>query len=144
VITTSTLRTTKVLLLLATQAYANSPLVDAVGQVESGMNHQAVGRDGERGAWQMRLCAWIDAETVLKERWHYSYAHDKGIARRHAEAYLTILTNGLRKHLRREPTVQEIYASYRLGLTGFKRFKNYSKIPADIRDSCERVANLTK
>lgn len=120
-------------------------LVDAIAQVESGGDHQAVGDNGSaRGAWQMHKAAWLDAGERLKEKWHWSYAHDKGIARRHAEAYVAILTEGLAKRLKRKPTNQEIYAAYRLGLTGFFRYPSYDKLPSRIRESCERVNNLTK
>lgn len=137
----STLRATS-LLLAATQSQANT-LVDAIAEVESGYNHQAVG-DGKaaRGAWQLHKGAWSDAGKRLGERWHFSYAHDKGIARRHAEAYVAILCEGLERHLGRKPTNQEVYAAYRLGLEGFKRFGSYARIPKGVRESCERLNNL--
>lgn len=130
------------LLLTSTQSYAYD-LVDAIAQVESGGDHQAVGDNGlARGAWQLHKAAWIDAGERLKKKWHYSYAHDKGIARKHAEAYVSILTERLTKRLGRKPTNQEIYASYRLGVGGFMNFKSYNKLPEHIKESCERVNNL--
>lgn len=119
-------------------------LTQAVAEVESGNNTQAVGKHGERGAYQMKEAAWKDAGLRLKEKWHYCYAHDKGISARHAEAYLAILSEGLTKLIGRKPTNQEIYAAYRLGLGGFRRYGSYANLPASIRESCERVNNLTK
>ena len=119
--------------------------LDAIAQVESGYDHQAVG-DGSRarGAWQLHEDAWVDAGKRLKEKWHFSYAHDKGIGRRHAEAYLAIITERLTKRLGRKPTNQEIYACWRLGVSGFFRYPSYSSLPPRIRESCERVNNLTR
>lgn len=139
---TSTILLTSVLL-GASQAKGYT-LLDAIAQVESGGDHQAVG-DGNRarGAWQMHKFAWQDAGQRLGERWHFSYAHDKGIGRRHAEAYLAIITERLTKHLNRKPTNQEIYACWRLGVGGFLRYGSYLLLPDNIRESCERVNNLT-
>lgn len=120
-------------------------LVDAIAQVESGGDTQAVG-DGSRarGAWQMHEGAWEDAGKRLKTNFHFCYAHDKGISRRYAEAYVAILSEGLERHLKRKPTNQEVYAAYRLGLGGFLSYGTYGKVPKRIRESCERVNNLTK
>ena len=120
-------------------------LIDAIAQVESGGDHQAVG-DGTRarGAWQMHKEAWEDAGKRLGTSFHFSYAHDKGIGRRYAEAYLAIITERLTKRLGRKPTNQEVYACWRLGVGGFFRYPSYDKLPANIRESCERVNNLAR
>lgn len=136
----STLCLTSLLAVSQAKAY---DLVDAISQVESGGNHQAVGDNGSaRGAWQLHKAAWEDAGLRLGEKWHWSYAHDKGIARRHAEAYAAILTERLTKQLGRKPTNQEVYAAWRLGAGGFARYGTYARIPERIRESCERVNNL--
>lgn len=121
------------------------PLVDAIAQVESGGDCQAVGDNGKaRGAWQMHKAAWDESGKRLKASFHFSYAHDKGISRRYAEAYVAILSEGLERHLGRKPTNQEVYAAYRLGLAGFIKRGGMSNLSARFRDSCERVNNLTR
>lgn len=138
---TSTLFLTSILLGSQAKGY---DLLEAIAQVESGGDHQAVGDNNRaRGAWQMHKLAWEDAGLRLGERWHFSYAHDKGIGRRHAEAYLQLVGERLTKHLKRKPTNQEIYACWRLGVGGFIRYGSYSRLPENIRESCERVNNLT-
>ena len=49
-------------------ALAHHQLVVAVGNVESGMNHNALGDQRRaRGAWQMWALAWIDGNGQLKK-----------------------------------------------------------------------------
>jgi len=56
------------LLLLGCSANAQSDarLLEAIGQVETGMDRNAVGKAGERGAYQMGRDAWHEGTNLLK------------------------------------------------------------------------------
>lgn len=51
-------------LLLAYPCLSDEDLLDAIAEVETGTDHSAVGRKGERGAWQFREggCTWCGSE----------------------------------------------------------------------------------
>ena len=103
-------------------------LVNAVGQVESGMVHRAIGDGGaSRGAWQITRAAWQDVSRLRKlsgesiwPSWKRG-AHREGVARDYASSFLALLNSHLSSKLGRPPTVQELYAAYNLGLDGFRR-----------------------
>lgn len=133
------------LLLLTTNASALNvdKLVDSIGQIESGMDHQAVGdRGAARGAWQLHREAWIDAGKRLKLKFPWPYAHDASIGRKYARAYAELVIEQLQRKLERDPTVQEVYAAWRLGVGGFFKRGGYAGVSKSIKASCERLANV--
>jgi len=67
------------LLLLGFNAAAASDaaLLEAIAHVESGMNRKAIGKDGERGMYQVGHAAWKDAEDRLKAEGHYRFPWSK-------------------------------------------------------------------
>lgn len=118
-------------------------LVDSIGQIESGMNHQAVGDGGAaRGAWQLHKAAWADSGKRLGLKFNWAYAHDATIGRKYAKAYVEIVVESLKKRLGRDPVPQEVYAAWRLGIGGFFSRGGYEGIPKSVKSSCERLANL--
>lgn len=133
------------LLLLSTNLLALDidKLTDSIGMIESGMDHQAVGDNGAaRGAWQLHKAAWADAGKRLGLKFDWAYAHDKGIGRRYAKAYVELTVERLEMRLGREPSPQEVYAAWRLGVGGFMKRGGYARLPLFIKASCERLANL--
>lgn len=134
------------LLLLSTSLFALDidKVVDKIAMIESGNNHKAVGDRGlARGAWQMHEAAWIDADAKLRCGYEWEvYAHDSHIGRMYATMYATIVVWGLEAKLKREPRPEEVYAAWRLGVSGFFKHGGYAGLPKRIKESCERFSNL--
>ena len=126
-------------------------VINAVGQVESGMLHGAIG-DGtdSRGAWQITEAAWKEVNELRKVHkrqrspWKLG-SHNPVIARSYVADLLGLINRRLSVLLGRPPTVQELYAAYNLGLTGFQRRKfMLENCPAVTREAAARVENLCK
>ncbi len=96
--------------------------LDRIAQRESGNNPLAIGRHGERGAYQLRLCAVQEVNNTLGWRMPFEAASVKH-GRAYARAYCLRVEKLLRSALRRQPTQPEVYDAYRLGPTGFLRRK---------------------
>ena len=47
-------------------AASDATFLEAIAQVESGMNRKAIGKAGERGMYQVGKAAWDDASSRLK------------------------------------------------------------------------------
>ena len=133
---------------LSLNAYTIDAVIPAVGMVESGMDHRAVGDSGRAlGAWQVWSCAWATAnEWRVKHRmtpvsrWRW---RDPAAQRDIAFALLSwhrerLIENGVLR-----PTVQQLYLSYAMGHAAFKRI-GYNPLlaPAAKRDAALRVQNL--
>ena len=133
---------------LSLNAYTIDAVIPAVGMVESGMDHRAVGDSGRAlGAWQVWSCAWDTAnEWRVKHRmtpvsrWRW---RDPAAQRDIAFALLSwhrerLIENGVLR-----PTVQQLYLSYAMGHAAFKRI-GYNPLlaPAAKRDAALRVQNL--
>jgi hypothetical protein len=88
---------------------------------ESGMNHSAVGRAGEIGAWQVKPIALKDVNRHFGWRYTAADLRLEANASRIAAAYLMMQERRLRVLLRRQPSQFEIYGAYRLGFAGWKR-----------------------
>jgi hypothetical protein len=102
---------------------ASERMIIALAIVESGNNPAAIGDQGKAtGAWQMWESARIDAK-----RYRPSAKTDIELA----GAYLDLLESRLITTLKRPPSLQELYAAYNLGFTGFRRRGfNLDKCPA--------------
>ena len=123
-------------------------LTEAVGQVETGMRHDAVGDYmSARGAWQMHQGAWKEAsarvdKSIARESWFFG-AVNPAVSRAYAKAYLSILADKLRTLYRRDPTPAEVYAAYRRGYGEFSRQGgDLSSLSRSVLDSCRRVENI--
>lgn len=88
--------------------------LDRVAWIESRNNPNAVGKAGERSAYQLTPKA---VEHVRTERgWKHSFSEaTKRHARAYARAYLIICERVLTKRLKRQPTQAEVYAAYNRG-----------------------------
>lgn len=42
-------------------------MLKAIGTVETNMNHNAIGKRGERGAYQLKHGSWLDAQPFVRE-----------------------------------------------------------------------------
>ena len=104
---------------------AHFHLVDAVGQVESGMNHYAVGDHGAAvGAWQMHPAAWIDGNRQLKKEGQRMYPRgdymNPKASRAVASAYLRLCGARLREGGITNPSPQQYYLCFAMGYQAFK------------------------
>ena len=117
---------------LASSAFATTwkpdeKLMKAIRHVESTSGANLIGDAGHSlGDFQMSLAAWEDVNEWRKERRLKIYPYRKFafhayINRVYASNYLTIIHAHLKKQLRRSPTIEEIYASYNMGLTSFAK-----------------------
>jgi hypothetical protein len=119
----------------------------AVALVESGFNHRAVGRLGERGAWQFTRETWGETSQQLRRlhiRTHpFRFAHDPVVGALYARTRMDFVRRMLATALDRQPTAQEMYCAWNLGLGGFlARDYRVALAPQATRDAALRVANL--
>jgi hypothetical protein len=142
------------LFLLGVSCFAGAPddrlvserYLDALAMIESGSDHLARGRAGERSAWQIRPQAW-HYTSELRQRagldvHPFSAVTRSDIARAYAR---TLLEDHSRRFLRehgRPPTPGELYGLWNLGFTGFHRRGSLAKCPALTRDAAQRLTNL--
>jgi hypothetical protein len=104
---------------------AHYHLVESVAQVESGMNHFAVGDSGlALGAWQMHPAAWIDGNRQLKKEGQPmhprgAYTNPKA-SRSVASAYLRLCGARLREAGVKNPSPQQYYLCFAIGYQAFK------------------------
>ena len=114
-----------ILLPLCASLHADN-FLDRLAAVESGGNNQALGKKGERGAWQLSRVAWADvnrerARHGLKTHPHKD-AHDPTVAREYAAAYVAIL----RRRIGGEPSEDAVCIAWNRGVrrareSGFRR-----------------------
>lgn len=124
--------------------------LDAMEQIESGMDARAVGDQGRsRGSFQFHAAGWQMVNNwrarALKPAVAYSVgAHCRITARQFAFEYLRWLESHIAAALRRSPSRPELYAAWNLGPTGFRaRGFLLGKCPARVRDAGARLENLT-
>jgi len=116
----------KPILLLLLCLTARADFIDRLAWIESQNNNAAIGRRGERGAWQLSRVAWID---VNRERARHGLAlhphkdaHDPAVAREYAAAYVSIL----RRRIGGEPSDDMVAIAWNRGVrrareSGFRR-----------------------
>jgi hypothetical protein len=120
--------------------------LDALAMIESGSDHHAQGRAGERSAWQIRPQTW-QYTSKLRQRsgldvHPFSAVTRSDIARAYAK---TLLEDHSRRFLQehgRLPTPGELYGLWNLGFTGFHRRGSLARCPALTRDAAQRLTNL--
>lgn len=102
-----------------------------VAIIESNVNNAAIGKDGERGAFQIKREAWADAVSIIRlegnevlftERHYEEMAHEYEFAIMAASALMRcyeqrMLRDGYK------PTPIRLYMAYNLGYAGAKRIK---------------------
>lgn len=103
--------------------------LDSIAQRESGNNPAAVGKKGERGAWQLRPIAIAEVNRVYL--WRFSgNAAAVSFGRAYARANLLIIERGLFRTLGRQPTTNEIYCAWRYGIRGALRSGKFLSTPS--------------
>lgn len=103
-------------------AFANSckasvvteEFLDRVAWIESRNNPNAVGKAGERSAYQLTPKAVIDAKKTLGRDDSFQVA-TKFHPRAYARHYLLLCERVLTKRLNRQPTQAEVYRAYNRG-----------------------------
>ena len=119
-------------------SFAGNILLDAIAEVESGWDHGAVGRAGERGAYQMMRTTWSDRTSLP-----FSLAHDPEISRKVAEDHLRWLRKTLTKWMGSEPSDAQLAASWNCGI-GRLRTAEYDvkRVPKSTRMYVSKVLNV--
>jgi len=144
------MKTILTLLILASPAFGveiNGKLIFAFAKVESGMDDNAIGRAGERGAWQMGRAAWEDCNRWRKANnlstHRHCDAHHPSWGYQYAHLYMAKLHGQLWKATGKEPTAGSLYAAWNCGLTGFKRrdFK-INKTPRTTRSAITKLEKI--
>lgn len=127
---------------------AHYHLAISIAQVESGLDHMAVGDNGRAlGAWQMHKDAWIDANRQLKKegqpmcaRGDY-YKPKESLAI--AQAYLRLCGARMREAGISNPSPKQYYLCFSMGFQAFKDAGfDPKRCPKYKVDAATRVANL--
>ena len=130
------------LLLLGCSAKAQTDamLLEAIAQVESGCDRNAVGKAGERGMYQLKKAAWDDANALLESEKHFHYQWSKwrdAMAQDMiAAAHLRILRQRFKADGYSTPTPEQLAVAWNRGYEGAK---SYNFAP---NDYAVRVGNL--
>ena len=128
------------LLGLTAQAKTDAALLEAIAHVETGMDRKAIGKAGERGAYQVGHAAWKDAEDRLKAEGHYRFPwskwRDATAQDMIAAAHLRTLRDRFARVGISAPTAEQLAVAWNLGFSaaqarGFRP-----------NDYAQRVANL--
>ncbi len=88
-------------------------LINSIAWVESRNNPSAIGRNGERGMWQMKPCAIED----VCARYGFDARLFPTHQRAFAQAYLVLTEIRLKKELWRDPIPQELWFAWNLGFS---------------------------
>lgn len=121
--------------------------LDALEVVESGRNPSAVGDHGSSvGSFQFTAAAWEQVNTLRRARGLATYPTinrvHHAVARLYAREYCAWLESYLARHLRRPPTLGELYAAYNCGPSRFKRLGfSLQRTPATTRRAVEKLKN---
>jgi len=105
-------------------AASDAAFLEAVAQVESGMDRKAVGKAGERGMYQLKKAAWDDANARLEAegrqtypfaRWRDATAQDMTAA-----AHLRVLRQRFKADGYSTPTPEQLALAWNRGYEGAK------------------------
>jgi hypothetical protein len=125
---------------LTAQAKTDAALLEAIAHVETGMDRKAIGKAGERGAYQMKASAWADAniQLTLEGRPTYSWSKWRDATAQDvmALAYLRCLRKRLKALGIPDPSPAQLALVWNRGLSGAM---NRGWQPNDYAD---RVSNI--
>lgn len=96
-------------------------LLDDIRWSESRGNSMAIGRAGERGAYQLKPIAVREVNRVTGWSWAPADMHRDEVGRAYARALLNIYESRLARALGRAPTRELLLASYRRGISAVMR-----------------------
>jgi hypothetical protein len=132
----------------AQEVLVNDRYLDALAMIESGSNHTALGKAGERGAWQIKAAAWHYTSGLRRRRnleiHPFSAAASSSVARAYARTLLDDHCARFENEHARKPTPDELYAIWNLGFDGFQRRGSLAKCPPLTRDAAQRLTNLLR
>jgi len=100
------------------------PLLVAIAWQESRYNTDAIGKHGERGLFQIRDGAWLDAGDTLPPaaRMPFLYAHDEATSTMYACRYIYWLNTKQKVGgLKTLDGIRDILQAYNGGVGNFKR-----------------------
>ena len=121
-------------------AASDATFLEAIAQVESGMDRKAVGKSGERGMYQLKKAAWDDANALLESEKHFhcqwSQWRDAIAQDMIAAAHLRILRQRFKADGYSTPTPEQLALAWNRGYEGAKSW-NFAPNGYAIR-----VANL--
>jgi len=107
------------------QAKSDSILLEAIAQVESGGKRTAVGKAGERGAYQMKPVSWSEANDLLKLEGHYFFAwshwRDATAQDMTAAAFVRVIRRRFAHIGIADPTAEQIAVVWNMGWTAAHR-----------------------
>ena len=107
---------------LTAEAKSDAALLEAIAHVETGMDRKAIGKAGERGAYQMKASAWADAniQLTLEGRPTYSWSNWRDATAQDvmALAYLRCLRKRLKALGIPNPSPAQLALVWNLGLAG--------------------------
>jgi hypothetical protein len=132
----------------AQEAVVNDRYLEVLAMIESGTDHTALGKAGERGAWQIRAAAW-EYTSELRRRRHlevhpFGAAANSTVARAYVRTLLEDHSTRFSNEHARKPTPAELYAMWNLGFDGFQRRGSLARCPALTRDAAQRLTNLLR
>lgn len=132
----------------------NSKVLYNVAIIESNIDDDAVGKNGERGAFQLKQEAWQDGLSWLQANDPDAYqtvgkdfalfAHEHEMASLVAYGFLRLIEDRMKRDGIR-PTLMRLYMAYNLGYQGAKRIKfdpNSQHISPKRRAIFQRAANI--
>jgi soluble lytic murein transglycosylase-like protein len=121
-------------------AASDATFLEAVAQVESGMDRKAVGKAGERGMYQLKKASWDDANALLEAEKHFHFQwsqwRDATAQDMIAAAHLRILRQRFKADGYSTPTPEQLALAWNRGYEGAKSW-NFAP-----NDYALRVANL--
>jgi len=121
-------------------AASDAAFLEAVAQVESGMDRKAIGKAGERGMYQLKKAAWDDANALLEseKHFHFQWSQWRNPTAQDmiAAAHLRILRQRFKADGYSTPTPEQLALAWNRGYEGAKSW-NFSP-----NGYALRVANL--
>jgi hypothetical protein len=121
-------------------AASDASFLEAVAQVESGMDRKAVGKSGERGMYQLKKASWDDANALLEseKHFHFQWSQWRNAMAQDmiAAAHLRILRQRFKADGYSTPTPEQLALAWNRGYEGAK---SWHFAP---NDYAIRVANL--
>ena len=121
-------------------AASDAAFLEAIAQVESGMNRKAIGKAGERGMYQIGREAWDDANALLESEGHYHFQWSKwreAIAQDMiAAAHLRWIRSNFARLGMTDPTPEQVALVWNVGWTA-ARERSFRP-----NDYAFRVANI--
>jgi hypothetical protein len=128
------------------KSIVNDALLHNIAIIESNLNDQAVGKNGEAGAFQLKHCAWVDGVTYLRNN-GYPYESNYKVCVRNFDASAKVAWGLLKSYESRllaakiKPTPLRLYMAYNMGFAGAME---YDFNPSNERLSHQRRAILRR